>query len=56
MKCTAVEGDMECIEVIKGSNFAFDRPVRIKIEGRPEARVTAVSAPIEFGDGPVTRT
>jgi hypothetical protein len=55
-KCTVVEGEMEEMAEIKGSSFAFERPVRIRVAGEPEASESAVSAPMEFGEGPVRRT
>jgi hypothetical protein len=55
-KCTVVEGEMEQMEEIKGSSFAFERPLRIRVAGEAEASESAVSAPTEFGEGPVRRT
>jgi hypothetical protein len=47
---------MEEMEEIKGPSFAFERPVRIRVAGEAEASESAVSAPMEFGEGPVRRT
>jgi hypothetical protein len=56
MKCTTVFGDIEVMDEIKGSSFVLDRPVKMRVEGKPWARDKAVSAPMEFGEGPVRRT
>ena len=55
-KCTFVEGEMEQMEEINGSSFAFERPFRIRVAGDAEASESAVSAPMELGEGPVRRT
>ena len=55
-KWTFVDGEMEQMEEIKGSSFDFERPVRIRVAGEAEASESAVSAPMEFGEGPVRRT
>jgi hypothetical protein len=56
MKCTFVLGEISLMEAMRGSSFVRDRPVNMSVEGKPWARDKAVSAPMEFGDGPVRRT
>lgn len=51
-----VEGEREWISAIRGVSLEGERAVRIRVEGKPRARESAVSAPIERGEGPVMRT
>jgi len=51
-----VDGEREWISVMRGESLEEVRAVRIRVEGTPRASESAVSAPIERGEGPVMRT
>ena len=56
MKWTFVVGEMALISSTTGASLESVRPVRKIVEGEACARERAVSAPIEFGEGPVMST
>jgi len=56
IKWTEMEGYWVCMAVMIGAHLEGERPVRMIADGRPAARVRAVSAPMPPIEGPVRRT